>query len=411
MATTPTIVVGRNNWGIKNGNLLGYYQSDDGFFVKREFAATRGGGTNGTFVGSNGLIQTAASGNLPRIDFYGGSPALLVEPAATNLALQSQTFDVSGTWTFVIAGTGANPVVTPNVGISPDGIQSADNIVLNVGSGTLVSDASIIKQNITVSAVAYTYSIWLKSNTGANQFVSLRFNSSPSQEVTVTNEWQRFTFTGTPVSGSRDFGLDLRGNNTSGQKTCDILAWGAQLETSSVATSYIPTTTGSVTRNADVINLTGATDYVGQTEGTMYAEVDYRNFANITILSVQTASIASGAVRIENTNNGTQLRCHVRDVSGTAIMDEIITSPLLSTGINKIAVAYSSAAGGLCIALNGAVVFTGTAAAAFTINPDRIYVGSREVGGAAQMFFNNRIRSAAIYNKRLSNQELIEITS
>ena len=84
MATTPTIVVGRNNWGIKNGNLLGYYQSDDGFFVKREFAATRGGGTNGTFVGSNGFIQTAASGNLPRIDFTGGSPALLVEPAATN---------------------------------------------------------------------------------------------------------------------------------------------------------------------------------------------------------------------------------------------------------------------------------------------------------------------------------------
>jgi hypothetical protein len=185
-----------------------------------------------------------------------------------------------------------------------------------------------------------------------------------------------------------------------------------QIELGAIPTSFIPTTTGSVTRNADVITLSGAVSgCIGQTEGTIYAEVDYRNFANITMFSVQTAGIASGAVRIENTNNGTQLRCHVRSVSGTAIMDETIASPLLSTGINKIAVGYSSAASGLCIALNGTVVFTGTAAAAFTINPDRILLGSREVGGAAQQFFNNRIRAVALYTTRLTNAELAALTT
>jgi hypothetical protein len=92
-------------------------------------------------------------------------------------------------------------------------------------------------------------------------------------------------------------------------------------------------------------------------------------------------------------------------------MDQIITSPTLSTGINKIAVGYSSAASGLCIALNGTVVFTATTAAAFTINPDRILLGSREVSGNSQLFFNNRIRAAALYTTRLTNAELAALTT
>jgi hypothetical protein len=161
-----------------------------------------------------------------------------------------------------------------------------------------------------------------------------------------------------------------------------------------------------------VINLSGAVSgCIGQTEGTVYIEVDYRNFANITMLSLQTVGIASGAVRIENTSNGTQLRCHVRDVIGSGIMDQTITSPLLSTGINKIAVGYSSAASGLCIALNGTVVFTGTAAAAFTVNPDRILLGSREVSGVSQLFFNNRIRATAVYTTRLTDAQLSALTT
>ena len=48
---------------------------------------------------------------------------------------------------------------------------------------------------------------------------------------------------------------------------------GAQLEAGSNATSYIPTTTAAVPRNADVISKTGVTTLIGQTEGTMYFEV------------------------------------------------------------------------------------------------------------------------------------------
>jgi hypothetical protein len=257
---------------------------------------------------------------------------------------------------------------------------------------------------IDLAAGTATYSITGTSGTGFSGTATGRVEN-------YGNGWYRISMTFTAgTAGATATGLFEVGNNTSGALR-SFYAWGAQLEVGSVPTSYIPTTTAAITRGAEVVNKTGVSSLIGQTEGTIYAEVDYRNFANITILSVQTASIASGAVRIENTNNGTQLRCHVRSVSGTAIMDEVITSPLLSTGINKIAVAYSSAAGGLCIALNGAVVFTGTASAAFTINPDRILLGSREVSAVAQMFFNNRIRASALYPNRLSNSELIALTT
>ena len=61
-----------------------------------------------------------------------------------------------------------------------------------------------------------------------------------------------------------------------GQTSADVFVWGAQLEESPIATSYIPTTTGSVTRLKDDIYITGASGLIGQTEGTMFIEVDWR---------------------------------------------------------------------------------------------------------------------------------------
>jgi hypothetical protein len=57
--------------------------------------------------------------------------------------------------------------------------------------------------------------------------------------------------------------------------TSDVFLWGAQLEAGGFATSYIPTTTGSVVRSADVCSITGAnfTSFYNQSEGTLFADV------------------------------------------------------------------------------------------------------------------------------------------
>jgi hypothetical protein len=401
-----------------------------------DFNVTRA--TTATRVNANGNIEVVASG-IPRLDYFAsggvvGCPALLVEPSAQNLALQSQTLNVSGTW---VAQNGTLVSANATGTLSPDGLNTAEILTLVSGG------ANQLYQTIAMaSGTTYTASIFLKNialTSGQTFFFSTANQDATINQVNCTidlanatitsgsmgagvtvsnvaldnygNGWYRARFTFSFAVGGSGAFLRIRQNSNVAYNTA-FYAWGAQFETGSVATSYIPTTTAPITRNADVISLSGAVSgCVGQTEGTVYAEVDYRNFANITMLSVQTASIASGAIRIENSNNGTELRCHIRGASGAIVMDQSITSPNLLSGINKIAVGYSSAASGLCIALNGTVVFTGTAAAAFTVNPDRILLGSREVSAASQLFFNNRIRAAALYTTRLTNAQLAALTT
>ncbi len=73
------------------------------------------------------------------------------------------------------------------------------------------------------------------------------------------------------------------GNGTSG-----IFIWGAQVEVGNYSTSYIPTTSASVTRNADVISKTGISSLIGQTEGTMFCDIYNTSNSNYGIVLSQT---------------------------------------------------------------------------------------------------------------------------
>lgn len=423
MATTPTIVIGRNNWGIKNGNLLGYYQSDDGFFVKREFTATRGGGTNGTFVGSNGLIQTAASGNLPRIDFYGGLPALLVEPSAQNIMAQSETLSVSGNWsrTFVLVSGGAIA--------SPDGLASGTLIVATSGSNTHWIERNAA--TTVTSGTAVTTSCFFKAH-GTNTFAQLvignigfspaspfaNFNLTGSGSVTAGNYtsafiqnygngWYRCGFT-TTAAGNGTAGINIcpilasgtgRATTFTGDGVNGVYAWGAQVETGSVPTSYIPTTTGSVTRNADLVNLTGATDYIGQTEGTLYAEFTWTG--------------KNGVFRIDDgTNNNTIALDYINDTSqrfrisgsGAAFVNIATTNFLLNTTY-KVACAYKSTDSTMYV--NGTPIASSNGSFTFNGTLSRIFLSESVSLGVPVM----KLSSFAIYNKRLPNDQLQALTT
>jgi hypothetical protein len=131
---------------------------------------------------------------------------------------------------------------------------------------------------------------------------------------------------------------------------------------------------------------------------------------SVSIINVQTTSYVSGAVRIETLVN--QIRIHIRDASGVNCLDATIASPTLSAGINKVAVGYSSDASGVVTALNGAIISTTTVSASFgALGASRVYLGTRQTSTSNDLFFNNRIRAAAIYNTRLSNAELASLTT
>jgi hypothetical protein len=189
----------------------------------------------------------------------------------------------------------------------------------------------------------------------------------------------------------------------SGALNLTLYAWGIQLEAGSVATSYIPTTTASATRNADNISLSGAVSgCIGQTEGTIYAEFEIRS--DTTTRRLLTLSDGSQINRVMLVYSSNALRAQIQ---GTTIS---LGNP--ADGYHKVAFAYqqSGVSGTLFASLDGAAIVSGTTAGTFPSVLNTINVGKIE-DTATTSQWNARIRSAALYTTRLTNAELAALTT
>lgn len=197
--------------------------------------------------------------NIPRLDYSNGTcPSLLVEPQRTNYIWYSSSFDNSGAWGAI------DTTITANTTISPSGIQNAETM-------TITSSTSRIFQTLVLGAGTYTASIYVKSLSGTPtiQFRMVVDGTDVTQSIPTTTDWVRHDFTFT-ASVAVSFFV-IRGESGTGS----VAIWGAQLEAGAYPTSYIPTTSASVTRNADVVSKTGISSLIGQTEGTMFLDVDF----------------------------------------------------------------------------------------------------------------------------------------
>jgi hypothetical protein len=240
--------------------------------------------SSATRVNGDGLIEVVPA-NSPRFDFdpiSGESLGLLVEEQRTNLLKWSEDFN-GFDWTKGAAGTALLPVVTSNQSIAPDGSNTADLVVFDLNGSTTVNDRSQISQSYTTEiGKSYIFSVWIKTSDDTIKNIRLSFNGGnpnnpnyhPTGIVTVNGSWQRYII---GINSATNNILFPRISLRVGTETSDfasVYLWGAQFEEGTFPTSYIPTTTSTVTRTADNASITGSNveSWYRQDEGTFISD-------------------------------------------------------------------------------------------------------------------------------------------
>jgi hypothetical protein len=397
-----------------------------------DFTVTRN--TEARRVNSAGRIASIGSG-LPRLDYLTsggtvGTPALLVEPAGTNFA---RGVELLNTPTPVTASGGITITTGSTDFLAPDG--SSATITKYVGGTASGSNFIEYVSSTSVSASGvHTFSAFVKAGaTNPLNFCALQFTAYTDASGTgisyfnlasgtaltagatiqnYGNGWYRiisapYTIAAGDLAGSIRLLFAEADNDVnwpaSGALNLTVYAWGIQLEAGSVATSYISTTTGTGSRSTDIISVSGAVSgSIGQTEGTIYAEVDIRNVGLGEGSIVTLFQASNNYIEIlRGTLN--RIQASIADSAGSTALTTT-TSFITANSIYKIALGYKS--GEFALYVNGTQVATSSAA--------------RTIGGlttvrlgsySTSFIFNDRIRAAALYTTRLTNQQLQLLTT
>jgi outer membrane protein assembly factor BamB len=172
---------------------------------------------------------------------------------------------------------------------------------------------------------------------------------------------------------------------------------GIQLEAGSYATSYIPTTSATVTRLADSCSKTGISSLIGQSEGTLF--FDGYCQSNAEIISINRST--TNSVFLYSANN--VVRAYVYS-DGTGV--NLFSSVSCLTRF-KAAVAYKS--NSIAFYVNGTLIAQRTDTT-FTpnITMGDVYINQ---GGYVSNKEQVNCNQAIVFPTRLTNAELAELTT
>jgi hypothetical protein len=349
---------------------------------------------------------------------------LLVEPTATNLCLQSQVLGT--TWTTTRAS------VTSNVAVAPDGTTTADKIVEDntVTNSHLLAQALALSNTTTYTVSAYVKAaertsirVLLKDNvTGTNSFSAIfdlalgTVNSTAaagtgtiaaSSITAINNGWYRITMTGIPYTSGTAAAVNIsvvQGAATTtytGDNASGIYVWGVQIEAGTFASSYVPTTTTSVARSADVCTITPLGSWFNASTGTLIGEWVVQGVKATgvqTVVSIDDGTTAN-RVSIFATNASGQPQGSLTVTTTKLTAFRVAVAVALTT--EKMAVTWD--ASGSRAYLNGAVLDTGTGGA--------LVVTQMRIGHRTTDQLNGWLRRVRCYDKRVPNVNLQTLTT
>jgi len=353
--------------------------------------------------------------NYPRITYQNGRGALLQEPQRTNLFIQSQNFSTAyGVY---------NYTQTLNAAISPDGTQNAPKIVENTSTANHQYEPSFSA----TSGQAYTISIFVKAaertqfhifafaDNGVFNSTDALYDIAAGTVISGTgasiekwpNGWYRCIRTmtaGATGTGYWGIGLALNGAiSYTGDGSSGIYMWGGQNEASSFPTSYIPTTSATVTRPADIASNTNASSLIGQSAGAVYFDFTLDNlYSNAQTNQPVLWYMKNGGAgeRYVELINGNLL--YYVEYDGSTVI-ATISSPAINAGRHKCAIAYANNdmvfyVDGVQVGIDG----SGTPNGYSTVSTQ--YYNSFYYGQC-------KVHSLAPYTTRLTNAQLQELTT
>jgi hypothetical protein len=371
--------------------------------------------------------------NIPRLDYSNGTcPSLLVEPQRTNSCLYSEDI-TNAAWGEFGASTIANTT------IAPSGVTNADTILPSATTAT-----HGIFQQITIAGGVYTASAYFKANGYNYACIRIATNSDSTRygvvmslidgSVTATDSSGSPTNTSYSIETAENgwFRLSVSCSHSTGfiyhtigvsnvavptflnslpsftaNGTSGIYIWGAQVEAGSYPTSYIPTTSASVTRNADVISKTGISSLIGQTEGTMFFDGFIGNSDSEMFLFLQAAASSGVDNSIYFQKNSSQ-QVFFRVFDGTSIIVNI-GSGIYSIG-DRVKIAASYKANDFVFYINGTQIGTATSGTPPTCA--NVQLASYAGAPTNENFIaNGGIYAVALWQTRLDNATLASLTT
>jgi hypothetical protein len=317
-------------------------------------------------------IYGGITDNVPRLDYQGSCPALLLEPQRTNLVPHSEYF---GAWS---PSTGV--VVTDNSAESPEGLDNAAYIEFGSASKVVQLGTGLS------TGVTCTASIWIKGTSG--ETIRIAAGGADSSNLTLDGTWQRFEHTATSLNST--FNINTYGGATAR----NIYVYGAQLEEASYATSYIPTYGSAVTRNKDSVSLYNQDDLFGDGQGTWAIDInlDSRLFYNYSILGSYPNYIG---VNVSTTYMD-------MEIIDNAVLTGQVRYNNSSTGRFKIAIAYDG--NSALFYVNGTKVGEDTSVTIPSVND--IFLRNNEANANAF-----RYNQALLFPTKLTEEELATLTT
>lgn len=382
----------------------------------------------GTRVNSSGNIESIA-GDLPRIDYLGGSGSWLLEPEATNTATDSNDFTTGQIFVSSSNASLTNGVtLTANATTSPEGLTNASK--LQIGTTNQAFNRLRYAGVITVSGNVNTLSIFAKKGSGVDWlgifvdgidassrgWFDLENGVLGSKSAAVVNHkiedygngWYRclmsFT-TSVDTNGVVSFVITDGNGNTSysGNLTDHHFIYGLQAEshaTREYATSYIPTSGSPQTRGADSATDAGSSDLISSTEGALYAEISASSneAADYRVIALGDGNDVNNYVLL---GIDPSVNAFYAAISGVTIG---FTIPADATIFLKLAIRYKNNESKFFV--NGVQVGTTNTTATMPSGLNRLAFDLVGTGP-----FEGNVRCVAVFKEALTDQELIALTS